>query len=78
MRVLASPAGFPFCPQSQSSFRRTGSSTTNLPLGELQVKVAAALGLDAGFILEGLADNAGGDCEVLVVAVEKGSANLGV
>jgi hypothetical protein len=47
-----------------------GSVSPYLPLGESQVHLASALGSDSLILLQASADNAGGDGQVAVVAIE--------
>ena len=45
-------------------------SSTDLPLGETEVHLAAALSVEAGAFLERPAHGAGGDGQVAVVAID--------
>jgi len=54
--------------QSPSVRFLSSSAFTHSPLGEAEVHLAAALGVQAGSLLERPADGAGGDGQVAVVA----------
>lgn len=57
-----------------SAFHRTEPeylSSTNLPLGELQIRLTTALGIETLSVLEGSADRARSNGKVFVVTVSK-------